>query len=64
MLPPDARDTPLSGGVDVARRTVEVYSEPDAEAGRYRASRPLGAGETLTTPVLPGLALPVAELFA
>jgi Uma2 family endonuclease len=50
--------------VDVARGTVEVYTEPDAEAGRYRAMRTLGAGETLTASVLPGLALPVAELFA
>jgi Uma2 family endonuclease len=49
--------------VDVARRTVELYSEPDVDAGRYRTLRTLGAGETLTTPVLPELSLPVAELF-
>jgi Uma2 family endonuclease len=50
--------------VDVAGRAVEVYSEPDVDAGRYRVMRTLGVGETLSTPVLPGLALPVAKLFA
>ncbi len=50
--------------VDVARQVVEVYTEPEADAGRYRTLRTVGAGETLTTLVLPGLALPVADLFA
>jgi len=50
--------------VDVAGRAVEVYSEPDVDAGRYGVMRTLGVGETLSTPVLPGLALPVAKLFA
>lgn len=49
--------------VDVARQAVEVYTEPDGEAGRYRALRTLTPGETLTTGMLPGLALPVADLF-
>ncbi len=50
--------------VDVAGRAVELYNEPDEEAGRYRTLRTLGVGETLTSQVLPGLTLPVAELFA
>lgn len=50
--------------VDVARRTVELYSEPDIDAGSYRALRTLGIGGTLTTSVLPVLVLPVEELFA
>jgi Uma2 family endonuclease len=50
--------------VDVAGRAVEVYAEPDVDAGRYRVMRTLGVGETLATTVLPGLALPVAKLFA
>jgi Uma2 family endonuclease len=49
--------------VDVVGRAVEVYSAPDADAGRYRTLHTLGVGETLSSPVLPGLALPVAELF-
>ncbi|HEX8826386.1 MAG TPA: Uma2 family endonuclease [Archangium sp.] len=50
--------------VDVAGRAIEVYSEPDADAGRYRALRTLGVGETLSCAVLPGLSLPMAGLFA
>lgn len=50
--------------VDVSGRAVELYSEPDAEAGRYRTLRTLGLGDTLTSLVIPGLTLPVAELFA
>lgn len=50
--------------VDVAGQAVELYSEPDEEAGRYRTLRTLGMGETLTSQVLPELTLPVAGLFA
>ena len=50
--------------VDVAGRAIKVYSDPDADAGRYRSLRTLAPGETLSSGVLPGLALPVAELFA
>jgi Uma2 family endonuclease len=50
--------------VNVTGQSVEVYSEPDADAGRYRAMRTLGVGETLSSSALPGLALPVAALFA
>jgi len=50
--------------VDVVGRAVEVYSEPDPDTGRYRTMRTLGVGETLSSSTLPGLALPVAGLFA
>ncbi|WNG32300.1 Uma2 family endonuclease [Archangium violaceum] len=50
--------------VDVTGRAVEVYSDPDVDAGRYRTMRTLGVGEMLSCATLPGLSLPVAELFA
>jgi Uma2 family endonuclease len=50
--------------VNVTGQSVEVYSEPDADTGRYRVMRMLGVGETLSSASLPGLALPVATLFA
>jgi Uma2 family endonuclease len=48
--------------VDVAWKAVEVYTGPDADRG-YLAKRRLGMGEVLSSPALPGLALPVASLF-
>jgi Uma2 family endonuclease len=50
--------------VDVAGKAVEIYTAPEAAQGRYLTLRTLAAGETLSSPALPGLALPVAELFA
>jgi len=50
--------------VDVEGRAVEVYTGPDAIQGRYLALRTFGAGESLRSQALPGLVLPVAELFA
>jgi Uma2 family endonuclease len=50
--------------VDVASRVVEVYTAPDAAEGRYDTLRTLGVDETLTASALPGLALPVVELFS
>ncbi len=50
--------------VDVVRRAVEVYTGPDARKGAYRESRVVEAGGVLTSSALPGLSLPVAELFA
>jgi Uma2 family endonuclease len=50
--------------VDVVNRAVEIYTEPDLTVARYCAMRTLRVGETLSSSVLPGLALPVAELFA
>jgi Uma2 family endonuclease len=50
--------------VNVPEQVVEVYTEPDAEVGRYRVMRVMGERETLTTQALPALRLPVAVLFA
>ncbi|MFP2932227.1 Uma2 family endonuclease [Pyxidicoccus sp. 3LG] len=49
--------------VDVARKGVEVYTEPDARKGHYRAQREVRAGEELRSSSLPGVALSVADLF-
>lgn len=50
--------------VDVAGRSVEVYSEPDEDQGRYRVVRTVGAGEVLVSAVVPGLSLPLTEVFS
>lgn len=50
--------------VDVEGRVVEVYTAPDAVQGRYLGMRTVGAGESLGSPALPGLALRVGELFS
>jgi Uma2 family endonuclease len=49
--------------VDVAGRAVELYTEPDTEEGRYRTLRTLRPGQVLTSAALPGLRLPVGNLF-
>jgi hypothetical protein len=50
--------------VDVAARTVEVHTEPTARReARYRTVHLLGVEDTLTTPALPKLKLPLATLF-
>jgi Uma2 family endonuclease len=50
--------------VDVAARTVEVHTEPTPRSGaRYRTVHLLGVEDTLTTPALPKLKLPLATLF-
>jgi Uma2 family endonuclease len=49
--------------VDVTGKAVEVYTAPSATEGRYLTQRIHGVNETLSSPALPGLALPVAELF-
>lgn len=50
--------------VDVAARTVEVHTEPTSRrAARYRTVHVLGEEDTLTTPALPKLKLPLATLF-
>jgi Uma2 family endonuclease len=50
--------------VDVEHHTVEVYTEPDAQTGRYRSLSTLSVGELLRALVLPEVSLPVADLFA
>ncbi len=50
--------------VDVAARTVEVHTEPTSKREpRYRTVHVLGEEDTLTTPALPKLKLPLATLF-
>lgn len=49
--------------VDPFRRAVEVYRRAD-EDDRLGPATSVPAGETLTSPRLPGLALAVADLFA
>jgi Uma2 family endonuclease len=50
--------------VDVAGKAVEVYTAPSATEGRYLTLHTHTAGQTLSSPALPGLTLSVAELFA
>jgi hypothetical protein len=40
-----------------------VLRDPDASAGACRARSVLAAGESLTTEIVPGLAIDVAGLF-
>lgn len=47
--------------VDPPRETVQAFRRA---GGRYRLAAELGAGDVLATPILPGLALPLAEVFA
>ena len=46
--------------VDLVARAVDMYR---LEGGRYRAPIRVGADDALTSPQLPGFALPVADLF-
>ena len=50
---------------DLATREggVERYSDPDPDTGSYRSVRRFGRGETVTSTVLPGLALPVDDIL-
>jgi len=50
--------------VDGKAMTVEVYREPDSEAGRYRTMVTVGRDATLSPTNVPGVAIPLAELFA
>lgn len=49
--------------VNVAEQVVEVHTDPNVKAGRYRTIRVLGTNETLTTSALPRLKLDIAALF-
>ena len=49
--------------VNVQQQLVEAHTEPDTEAGRYRAIRVLGRGDVLTTSLLPQLRIHVGSLF-
>ncbi len=48
--------------VDVNARVIERHTEPGTDG--YRIITPFRMGEVVTSTVLPGLAVPVAEVFA
>lgn len=50
--------------VNLEARAVEAFSEPDPAARTYRRTRTFGLSETLASEAIPGLAFPVADLFA
>jgi Uma2 family endonuclease len=50
--------------VNIPEQAVEVFTQPDPDAGRYQAIHVLGERATLASPALPELRLPVAELFS
>ncbi|MDQ3353619.1 MAG: Uma2 family endonuclease [Actinomycetota bacterium] len=49
--------------LDTAADTVLVFRRSSPESSEFDVALELGAGETLTSPLLPGFALDVAELF-
>jgi Uma2 family endonuclease len=49
--------------VDTAADVVLVFRRSRAQAPRFDVSLELGPGETLTSPLLPGFALAVGEIF-
>jgi Uma2 family endonuclease len=49
--------------VNLAESTVEVYRDPDREAGAYRAKMVVSSAGTLAATSVPGLGINVADLF-
>jgi Uma2 family endonuclease len=49
--------------VDVTRRAVEIYRDPDAAAGVYRTMTTASGDDELTTSTLPGLRVRVGEIL-
>jgi Uma2 family endonuclease len=49
--------------VDTDRRCVEVYREPDTGQGRYRSKEVPSGGEVLECRSLPGVSLPLPQIF-
>ncbi len=49
--------------VDTESGSVLVYRRSSAGAAQFDVALELGAGESLTTPLIPGFALDLAELF-
>lgn len=49
--------------INVADRSVEVYSDVDASSGRYGSLRTLRAADHLASSLLPGFEMLVGELF-
>ena len=50
--------------VDTEARSVLVYRRERAQSATFDVSLEVGAGEQLTSPLLPGFALPVDEIFS
>jgi Uma2 family endonuclease len=50
--------------VDLTSRSVVVCRRGTPEAGEFDVNIELAESETLTSPMLPGFSLPVAEIFA
>jgi Uma2 family endonuclease len=50
--------------VNVQNSTVEVYRDPDPEAGRYRTAATYGKDATLSPTSVSGVTISLAELFA
>jgi len=55
--------TPELWLVDTAADAVLVYRRSNPAQARFDRSAELAAGETLTSPLLPGFALPVGDIF-
>jgi Uma2 family endonuclease len=49
--------------VDTERRRIEVYREPDAAQGHYRSKEVRSGEEVLECRSLPGVSLPLSEIF-
>ncbi|MHB8879037.1 MAG: Uma2 family endonuclease [Myxococcaceae bacterium] len=49
---------------NLLNQTIEVYADPIPQERRYGTMRTLGADELLTPRHLPGLTIPVGQLFA
>ncbi len=49
--------------VDTAASEILVFRRSTPQAAVYDVSRELAAGDTLASPLLPGFALPVADIF-
>ncbi|MCP9491595.1 MAG: Uma2 family endonuclease [Solirubrobacteraceae bacterium MAG38_C4-C5] len=50
--------------VDTAASEILVFRRSTPRAAVFEVSLELAAGDTLTSPLLPGFALPVADVFA
>ncbi|MBI3181749.1 MAG: Uma2 family endonuclease [Myxococcales bacterium] len=49
---------------NVAEKCVEIYTDPVSSEGRYATARTVRPGDTLVPRHLPGVEIPVADLFA
>jgi Uma2 family endonuclease len=49
--------------VDADRKCIEVYRDPDAEHGHYRSWEVRSSSEVLECRSLPGISLPLSQIF-